>query len=97
MLNVSYSVLVKFMLYKTRRLNCGNEEYAAVLDHLEDYLRDLAAHGEAIKPYYKKYAKTKAVERARDGMLMNLRTENLAYRRLKKKMCREFAAKHKNS
>ena len=87
----------KFMLYKTRRLNCSTEEYAAVLDQLEDYLKDLGEHGEAIKPYYKKYAKTKAVERTRDGMLLNPRTEKLAYRRLKTKMCREFAKKQKNS
>jgi hypothetical protein len=37
------------------------------------------------------------VERTRDGMLMNPRTEKLAYRWLKTKMCREFAKKQKNS
>ena len=87
----------KFMLYKTRRLNCTPEEYAEVLDQLEEYIRDLSEHGDAILPYYKKYSRTKAVEKLRDRRLLNARTEPGAYRRLKKKMCREFAAKQKES
>ena len=82
----------KFMLYKTRRLNCSTEEYAAILDQLEEFVTDLNVHGEAILPYYKKFTRAKAIERMRDEALLDPRKEKRTYRRLKRKMCREYAS-----
>ena len=85
----------KFMLYKTRRLNCPPAEYSDVLDRLEEFLAALDVHEDAILPYYKKYAKTKFLERRRDIRLIHADQEKRAFALLKKKMCREFAEKNR--
>ena len=85
----------KFMLYKTRRLNCTADEYADVLDQLEEYVKDLLPYAEKIVPFYKKYSRRGSVEKARDRLLLNPHTERIAFRRLKRKMCHEFAAEKK--
>ena len=82
----------KFMLYKTRRLACTKEEYADVMDQLEEYVKDLLPYAQSILPFYKKYSRCGSVEKARDRLLLDPRTEHLTFRRLKRKMCREFAA-----
>ncbi len=80
----------KFMLYKTRRVNCTNEEYGQVLDQLEEFLKDLNRHEEAILGCYKKYSKTRILERIRDIRMIRKQSEPRAYAGIRKKMCREF-------
>ena len=80
----------KFMLYKTRRMNCTSDQYKETLEHLETFLLKLLPYGEQIKPYYRKYTKTKVVERFRDELMMNEKTERAAFARIKQKMCRAY-------
>ncbi|MBR2677359.1 MAG: glycosyltransferase family 2 protein [Solobacterium sp.] len=80
----------KFMLYKTRRMNCTSEQYKETLDHLETFLLKLVPYGEQILPYYRHYAKTKAVERLSDELLMRERTERAAFARIKRKISKAF-------
>ncbi len=80
----------KFMLYKTRRMNCTADQYKETLEHLETFLLKLLPYGEQIKPYYRKYTKTKVVERFRDELMMNEKTERAAFARVKRKMCRAY-------
>lgn len=80
----------KFMLYKTRRVKGTDEEYGQIMDELEEVVKPLCSHADGILPYYKKYTRAKVVERMRDRQLLSGRAGKAAYRRLKKKMQREF-------
>ena len=81
----------KFMLYKTRRMNCDKAQYAETLDHLETFQLKLMPHAEVILPLYKKYTKTGVIEQLSDRMLLNERTRNLSFMRTKRKMVKEFS------
>jgi glycosyltransferase involved in cell wall biosynthesis len=80
----------KYMLYKTRRMNCTPEEYAETLDYLETFLQKLTPYGRKIRKYYLMYTKNGIVERVRDDCLMNGKLEKKAYADMKRKMCASF-------
>ena len=84
----------KFMLYKTRRLACTEEEYGQILDQLEEFLRELLPHRQEILPYYRKYTEAKIVEKLRDQRLLEPAGEKRTYARLKRKMEKEFAERN---
>lgn len=80
----------KFMLYKTRRMDCTLEEYAETLDHLETFLIQLLPHSNGIRPWYRKYTSARIAERLSDECLLNESTEPIAFKRVKRKMIKEF-------
>lgn len=80
----------KFMLYKTRRMDCDESDYESTLDHLEAFLRELLSYGEAIRPYYRRFTTAKIKERAIDELLLRPSAERRAYQHLRQKMTREF-------
>ncbi len=80
----------KYMLYKTRSMNCGEQEYADTLDHLEVFLKQLLPKGRSIRSYYARYTKNGIVERVRDDCLMNRHLERRTYADMKRKMCEAY-------
>lgn len=80
----------KFMLYKTRRVKGTEEDYGLILDELEEVLKPLCMHADAVLPYYRKYTQNKVLERLRDQQLLSPRTQKGTYSRLKKRMRKEF-------
>ena len=80
----------KFMLYKTRRMNCDRQQYEETLDHLEQFLLKLTPHAEAIRPLYQRYTKNGMIEQLSDRMLLNETTRKLSFARTKRKMIRAF-------
>ena len=80
----------KYMLYKTRQMNCTAEEYEETLDHLETFLKKLLPRGRRIRRLYARYTKNGIVERVRDDCLLNKRLEKRAYADMKKKMSASY-------
>ena len=83
----------KFMLYKTRRVQCTKREYVKILDQLEGFLQSLLKHSDVIIHYYRKYTKVKILERFRDELLLRDLTQKRTYASLKKKMADAFEEK----
>jgi glycosyltransferase involved in cell wall biosynthesis len=80
----------KYMLYKTRRMDCTVSEYEETLDHLETFLQKLLPKGRRIRRYYVKYTKNGIVERVRDDCLLNKKLEKRAFADMKRKMTAAF-------